>query len=369
MDKQNLHYWVALKQVPGVGNRAYKQLMDRFETPENVFSAPRSALTAVEGVSGKIAGAIASAKISENVKNEIRLAEQNGYRIVTRNSGQYPPLLHEIYDPPPYLYALGGPITQKPAIAIVGTRHATRYGLSMARRVSADLAQMGFAVVSGMAAGIDTAAHQGALSAGGQTVAVLGSGLSVIYPPENRKLYQAIAESGTVVSEKPVEEGPNPYNFPARNRIISGMTLGTVVVEAARKSGALITAKLAAEQNREVFAVPGNINSFKSIGTHSLLKQGAKLVEKAEDVAEEFAHLMAPVGAAAEQSSTQNSISGLTTEEVRVYECLDAYPVHFDLLARQSGMEVAALSAALLNLELKGIICQMPGKYFCKSGE
>ena len=234
---------------------------------------------------------------------------------------------------------------------------------------------MGLTIVSGMARGIDAAAHQGALEAGGTTVAVLGSGLSVIYPRENRRLYFDISEQGTIVSELAVDEPPNSYNFPARNRIISGMSLGTVVVEAAKKSGSLITARMAAEQGREVFAVPGNINSFKSTGAHDLLKQGAKLVERAQDVIEEIAPLLlAPL----DEPQAENAHGGcrarvrlqdLTARQARVYHALDSYPVHIDELSRQLGMDAGSLLSELLNLELKGLVIQMPGTYFCISGD
>jgi DNA processing protein len=254
----------------------------------------------------------------------------------------------------------------------VGTRNPTRYGFSMARRLSADLADMGLTIVSGMARGIDTAAHKGALDAGGSTVAVLGSGLSVIYPPENRKLYFDISKQGTIVSERPVEDPPNSYNFPARNRIISGMCLGTVVVEAAKKSGSLITARLAAEQNREVFAVPGNINSYKSAGAHNLLKQGAKLVERAQDVIEEIAPLLLSAKSSEDENfrhpENQSQAPDLTAEQARVYHALDPYPAHIDELARELSMDAGALLSVLLNLELKGMVTQMPGKYYCIRG-
>ncbi|MDA8402742.1 MAG: DNA-processing protein DprA, partial [Desulfobacteraceae bacterium] len=331
-----------------------------------------------EGVSGRIAGAIKRYRLTDAVRKEMALAAKINCRMVTLLDPEYPPPLRHIPDPPPMLYARGDLKNMENSIAIVGSRDATSYGLSMARRLGADLAALGLPVVSGMARGIDTAAHQGALTAGGRTAAVLGCGVGVIYPPENRALFEKMIETGAVVSELPVMEAPNSYNFPARNRIIAGMTIGTVVVEAARQSGSLITARLAAEQGREVFAVPGSIHSFKSAGTHNLLKQGAKLVTRVEDVLDEFYHLKdrgmpdqkgGPLNRSAEKSSDTDLSAGLTAEEARVLALIEAYPVHMDELSSRSGLSSGRLAGILLTLELKGKIIQSPGKYFTVSGE
>ncbi len=379
-DTKDYLYWIALKKVPGVGNRICKRLVDRFGDPAKIAAASREALLSVEGVNTRMAnaihGTVRAGKFADAVQKERDLIVRRGYRLVTLLDREYPRLLLEIHDPPPYLYARGQSFDFSPAVAIVGSRHPTGYGVSMAKRLGADLAARGFVVVSGMATGIDAAAHQGALSAGGKTAAVLGSGLAVIYPPENRKLYHDIADSGVVLSELPVLEPPNAYNFPARNRIISGMTLGTVVVEAAQKSGSLITAKLAAEQGREVFAVPGSIKSCKSAGAHFLLKQGAKLVEKADDVIEEFTYLAGMVenrqpflqGQSVPENGNNASIN-LTRAESDVYCLLEPYPVHIDALACRTAMDAAGLLAVLLKLELMGMVVQMPGKFFMSSGE
>ncbi|MFW6011194.1 MAG: DNA-processing protein DprA [Desulfosalsimonas sp.] len=371
--RDRLDPWVALRHLPGVGPLIFKRLLDCFGSPENVFAASGRELGKIEGIAEKSIRAVIHTDFSGAAKSDVAFCKKSGCRIITLNDEEYPYRLAGIPDPPPYLYALGRRLPSVPAIAVVGTRNSTRYGGSMARRLSADLAAMGFVIVSGMARGIDSAAHLGALDAGGETIAVLGSGLSVIYPPENRRLYYRIAESGAVISELPPKELPNPYNFPARNRIISGMSLGTVVVEAAKKSGSLITARLAAEQGREVFAVPGNINSSKSTGAHDLLKQGAKLVEKAEDIVEELAPLIvsgysgAGGFSGAGRGATEKS-GDLTAEESRVYDALDPYPAHIDDLSRRLNMEAGSLLALLLNLELKGMAVQMPGKYFCSTG-
>lgn len=372
--------WFALKDVPGVGNFVFKRLLDRFGDPQAVFQADPAALAEVEGVGGRIAGAIRRYRLTDAVKREMDLAAAHGCRIHTLVDAAYPALLREISDPPPFLYARGRLCPMENSIAVVGSRNATSYGLSMARRLGADLAALGLPVVSGMARGVDTAAHEGALSAGGVTVAVLGCGLGVIYPPENRGLFDRITEAGAVISELPIMEPPNTYNFPARNRIIAGMTLGTVVVEAARQSGSLITARLAAEQGREVFAVPGSIHSQKSTGAHNLLKQGAKLVTGVDDVVEEFYHLRQrfasqnqPENPADTRTPPPNAsagpAAGLSDAENRLLGLLDAYPVHMDELCDRSGLESGKIAGILLTLELKGMIVSHPGKYFTVSGE
>ncbi|RJP89678.1 MAG: DNA-protecting protein DprA [Desulfobacteraceae bacterium] len=369
----NVQSWFALKNVPGVGNYLFKRLIDRFGEPPNVFQAEPSELMTVEGVSGRIAGAIKQYRLTDSVKREMALAEQKQCRIYTLLDAEYPSLLRHLPDPPPFIYVLGRLENTENSIAIVGSRSATTYGVSMARRLSADLAAMGLPVVSGMARGIDTAAHQGALAAGGRTIAILGCGLGVVYPPENNVLFNRMVENGAVVSEFPVMEEPNTYNFPARNRIIAGMTIGTVVVEAARQSGSLITARLALEQGREVFAVPGNINSPKSAGTHSLLKQGAKLVTSVQDVVDEFYQLQNRVTSDKNQGAENHSVSGptaiLTEDETRVFDLLEPYPIHMDELNRRAGFDSGKLAGILLTLELKGMIVQSPGKYFIVSGE
>ncbi|MBI5063323.1 MAG: DNA-protecting protein DprA, partial [Desulfatitalea sp.] len=270
--------WLTLKSVPEIGNLLFTRLVGHFGSPERVLSAPANALGQVDGITPRLAQAIQRHRTPDWVFKEIDQAAQKGYAIVPFHSDAYPALLKQIPDPPPVLFVHGR--LEKPfcPIAVVGSRKATTYGLTTTHRLCAQLAERGATVVSGMARGIDTAAHQGALAGKGHTIAVLGSGLNQIYPAENRKLFQQIAENGCVVSEFFMDAAPEPHHFPMRNRVISGMSLGTVVVEAARNSGSLITARLASEQNREVFAVPGSIHSATAKGTHDLIKQGAKLV-------------------------------------------------------------------------------------------
>jgi DNA processing protein len=276
----------------------------------------------------------------------------------------YPPLLKEIPDPPPYLYFYGDYRPTDLCIAVVGSRNATQYGINTARQLSGDFSKTGLVVVSGLARGIDTAAHEGALMAGGHTLAILGSGLTCIYPSENRQLAQRISDNGAVISELPLAAKPEPHHFPARNRIISGLCLGTVVVEAAKKSGALITARLALEQNREVFAVPGSISSCKSGGTHALIKQGAKLVERVEDVIEELAPAMRRSGLCIkDKCPSGDPYEGFSIEEKRILTALGPYPVHIDALARSLCIPVGMLSGALLKLELMGIVRQTSGNF------
>jgi len=267
--------WFRLKSVPGIGNHIYKRLIDRFRSPELVFAASSSELLRVDGMSEKLVTSIRHHRMPDEVKRDIDRVETKGYRVVPYTDACYPSLLREIPDPPPFLYVYGDLRDTANTLAVVGSRNATAYGISNTKQLCANLAALDIVIVSGMATGIDTAAHEGALQGKGKTIAVLGSGLGRIYPSRNKDLFHKISRSGAVISEFPMMTEPEAYNFPIRNRVISGLSMGTVVVEATRKSGSLITARLAAEQNREVFAVPGSIRSFKSMGTHTLIKQGA----------------------------------------------------------------------------------------------
>ena len=361
--------WFYLKSVPGVGNLLCKRLIDRFKAPDNVFQASDQELLQVNGLTQRHVAAIKSHKL-EGVEAELALAAKKKFRFVTLTDSNYPRLLREIPDPPLFLYVYGQLEGNSANLAVVGSRNATAYGLTATRDLCRSLTSHNLTIVSGMARGIDTAAHEGALAAGGKTIAVLGSGLEKIYPADNRKLFHRIAENGAVVSEFPLMAGPEAHHFPIRNRIISGMSLGTVVVEATRKSGSLITARLAAEQNREVFAVPGSIQSFKSAGSHTLIKQGAKLVEHAQDIIEELVPLV-PANQHLGNSSAdlaKKNMASLSDDEVQVYQALDPYPVHVDDLARKISMEPGKLLSMLLKLELKGMAQQSPGKLFSISG-
>jgi DNA processing protein len=336
-----------------------------------VLLAPVDELLKVEGISQRTVSAIHGHRPPEEAAAEIETATRLGFRLIPLTHADYPLLLRQIADPPPFLYTSGDLAACKRPIAVVGARRPTPYGLNMARQLAEDLSALGFTVVSGLAVGIDTAAHEGALSQRGRTVAVLGSGLANIYPAQNRRLFDRISSAGAVVSEFPLQAGPEAHHFPIRNRIISGMAFGTVVVEAGKNSGSLITARLASEQNREVFAVPGSIQSFKSMGTHTLIKQGAKLVENAQDIVAELGHFLMDSGADAARPNARSMEQRPALSEVEnaVLQTLGPYPVHIDELVRQLQMDAGRLSAVLLQLELKGIVVQQSGKFFSTSGD
>lgn len=363
---EHLLPWFKLKSVPGIGNYLFKRLIDRFSSPASILEASREDLLEVDGLTLRLATAIKSHRIPDTVKKDIDLVIQKGYDIITLADDVYPPLLLQIPDPPPFLYVYGSLDGCIENIAVVGSRNATNYGISTTERLCRDLASLKYKIISGMAQGIDTAAHRGALSGKGQTIAVLGSGLERVYPADNRKLFHQISENGAVISEFPLKTEPEAHNFPRRNRIISGISLGTVVVEATKKSGALITARLAAEQNREVFAIPGSIHSFKSMGTHTLIKEGAKLVERAQDIIEELPATVKAPDKEDQPAPRENKPEQplLSSEESLVYKTLEPYPVHIDDLGRKLSIEPGKLSSILLHLELKGVVLQSPGKLF-----
>ena len=365
---ENVLPWFYLKSVPGIGRYLFKRLLDHFDSPQSALSAPVEVLCRVEGVTPRLARKIKNHQLPGTVKKDLELVQRRQIQIITMNDPAYPALLRHIADPPPFLYVRGTLKSGVNCISVVGSRNATTYGRSTARRLSADLTTQGFAVVSGMALGIDTAAHEGALQAGGKTIAVLGSGFEYIYPAANRKLSRLITENGAVITEFPMRTEPDAHNFPIRNRIISGMSLGTVVVEASRKSGSLITARLAVEQNREVFAVPGSIQSFKSIGTHTLIKQGAKLVENVQDIIEEVAcnarGMAVSCGSDQPPKDRPKQLPLLTDQETLICSALETYPIHIDELIRKTDLSSASISSVLLQLELKGVVRQSAGKMF-----
>ena len=363
--------WLALKNISGIGNILNKRLIENFGSPENIFKASKDELEKIKGISLNIIKNIKILNSFKKAEKDLKIIQNNGFKIVTINESLYPALLKEIPDPPPFLIYIGTLDNTYPCISIVGSRKSTSYGLNTAVKLSYDLALSGFQIVSGMALGIDTAAHKGAIKAKKRTIAILGSGLCKIYPRQNKKLFYEIADNGAVMSEFMVNIEPEARNFPIRNRIISGMTLGTVVVEAAKKSGSLITARLAAEYCREVFAVPGSIDSFKSTGTHALLKQGAKLVENHIDVIEELHHMVhtekiqEPVNKKISALEKLNSEKSNTDKyHIAVFDILDSYPLHIDTIIEKSGLDTGGISACLLELELKGIVKQEQGKMF-----
>ncbi|MBL7084484.1 MAG: DNA-protecting protein DprA [Candidatus Omnitrophica bacterium] len=297
------------------------------------------------------------------------ISAKNKVKTLSLADKAYPTNLRYIYDPPSTLYVNGNIIPQDNiAIAIVGSRRATAYGLNNAERLSFELAAKGITIVSGLARGVDSAAHRGALKAGGRTIAVLGSGLNVIYPPENEGLAKEICQNGAVISEFSHQTPPHRHNFPRRNRIISGLSLGVVVVEAARKSGALITADFALEQGREVFALPGKVDSFVSVGTHDLIKDGAKLVGTSEDIIEELEPLMSEYIKQAKGDDKTKIEPNLPEQEQRIYSCLTSEPMHIDEIMEKVTLAYGRLLTCLLKLEHKKLVKELPGKRFMKNG-
>lgn len=356
--------WFILREIPGIGIRTFLNLIRVFETPGKVLAASVKHLTAVPGVSPKIAHDIRShQEYRETAEKELSRILTSGYGILTLNDPAYPELLREIPDPPPLLTLAGRMKPSAPCLAVVGSRNATSYGLNTARYLAAGLAEKGFTIVSGMARGIDTAAHLGALDAGGKTIAVMGSGLKKIYPWENKELFHGISKHGVVVSEFKLDTDPYPYNFPVRNRVIAGLSVGTVVVEAEKRSGSLITARLALEYNREVFAVPGSIKSRKSQGAHALLKQGAKLVENETDVLDELGQFV-HARPEAEPCEDDSPETPMDKDKKRIFQLLEPYPKHIDRIITDSRMTPGEVSAILMDLELDGRVRHHPGNYF-----
>jgi len=355
--------WIALRLVRGVGNVTYRQLLDRFTSPREILRTSPAMLTEA-GISARIAQAIAAFDQWKEVEAELEQLARLNARLVTQTDTEYPERLRQIHDPPPFLYIRGRFAPQDDlAIAIVGARTASTYGRKMARELAHELAGCGVCVVSGLARGIDSEAHQAALEAGGRTIAVLGSGLDVVYPREHIALAERIAESGAVVSEFFLGSQPEAGNFPYRNRVISGLSLGTVVVEATEKSGSLITAQCALDQNREVFAVPGPVTASRSRGPHRLIKDGAKLVESIDDILSEIAPALARTDRV-EKNETSAPVVPLEPDEERVFQLFPEEAVQVDTLITGSGLEPARVLEVLLGLELKGIVTQLPGMYF-----
>jgi DNA processing protein len=370
---EELH-WIALKMIPGLGTRKAGLLIEKFSNPQSVFRASKSELEGA-GISAAVAQSIASGCSFDDAVDQQQKAIQLGVELVPITDPRYPPRLREVYDPPVLLFARGHvELLQTINLAIVGTRRPTQYGIAATTRLSADLAQAQLTITSGMASGIDTAAHRAALSVNGNTVAVLGCGVDIVYPSENKKLASEIAANGLLISEFPMGSPPYPQNFPVRNRIIAGMSVGVLIVEGAQYSGSAITAKLAMEQGREVFAVPGHITSEMSWGPNLLIKQGAKLVQEWNDVIVE----LQPEDRRRLIVNGQREILG---EDVAALPEGPQAPLQKELLAKlkvdqktsldslleslefQSSSEV---SAALFELEMLGLIKKLPGLNFVK---
>ncbi len=370
-------YWLALRRVKGVGPRTCRLLLEKFKSPETIFGLGEAEIAAA-GIPRHSVRNIAGFRDFGPLEKELCELPRIGARLLRWTDEDYPRNLREIADPPPYLFVRGSArLDEQKCVAVVGTRTASDAGRRMAQRLGMELAAKGFTVVSGLARGIDGEAHQGALDGGGRTIAVLGSGIDVIYPPEHRKLAEAImAGGGALVSELPVGAPPLAENFPTRNRILSGLCLGVVIVEAAEKSGSLITARMALEQNRQVFAVPGSPLTGKARGSNRLLKEGARLVECVEDVIEELAPQLA-LGVApkamegAEPTAKIQRNKQLVGEidvpqDVRAIlnQLGDGAKLHVDSIIETSGLSPQAVLGLLLELELRGLVAQHPGKLF-----
>ncbi|MCG0274602.1 MAG: DNA-processing protein DprA [Thermosediminibacteraceae bacterium] len=361
-----LELLVALNMIPYLGPVRIRGLLNCFKTYHDFMNATRNTFLEVPGINQKICNVILESRKKVNPFEEIKKAAELGAKIITFEDKEYPRLLIEIYDPPPVLYALGEvSVLNQESIAIVGTRKPTSYGRKIAEQMAEELAEFNINVVSGLARGIDSYAHRGALKAGGPTTAVLGCGIDIVYPPENYEIMKEIIKAGCVVTSFPIGTRPLSSNFPARNRIISGISRGTVVVEAAEKSGSLITADFALEQGREVFAVPGSIFSPYSRGTHKLIKQGAKLVENVNDILEEL-NLKKKTDFSMENGSDITSIISTTQEENEVLNLIDYHPVSIELLVQKTGKSPQEINAIITRLQLKDLIVFLPGGYVIK---
>ena len=371
--ESDLRDWIALSFVIGVGSRTAALLIDQFGSPRAVFESSNQALE-LAGLRRETIDVIKSSEPREKAVKEIEELVRLGGEALILADQRYPSLLRETYDPPIVIYCLGdiAAALAQPAIAIVGSRRCSTYGRNVAEKLARELAERGVTVVSGLARGIDSAAHRGALDGRGLTVGVMGTGLEAVYPKENRKLADRIAQNGALVTEFPIATPPASQNFPFRNRVISGLALAVMVVEGAERSGSLITARLAYEQGRDVFAVPGNITSGRSFGPNYLIKDGAKLVQTWRDVIEELpADIKAEILSAerGEQPAKQATLDTveLSDHERKVLKMLSADdPVHVDLLIARAGLSSGDLMSALLNLEMLDRIRQLPGKCFVR---
>ena len=374
----DIEKWLKLIRADNVGPVTFARFMKHFGSVDAVLGASVSELTKVDRVAFKTAEQIARTRNKFDTTAELELADKLGVWIINFNDERYPPVLKRIYDPPPVLY-IRGTLTKQDnlAIAIVGSRRCSLYGQEQSSRFAHLLSSAGFTICSGMACGIDAAAHQGALSAGGRTIAVQGCGLANIFPPENKKLFELIVESGACISELPLRYEPMLENFPPRNRIIAGLSLGTIVVEAGLRSGALITARSAMENNREVMAVPGKIDSPLSRGSHQLIKQGAKLIESIEDVTEALGYigeqLETHVTMAAEEAAEKVEAPlfdvgqlNLSDYEKTIYDCLSKEPLHVEQIIAEADLSPGSINAGLISLQLKGLIKQLPGSLFLR---
>jgi DNA processing protein len=360
----DLARWIALSRIKGLGCVSFKKLADYLEDPTDAFSASAAALAEIHGLDKDVIDGLRNFSAWDEAQQEVLRAQKAAAQIVPFTHRNYPARLRMIPDPPPVLYVKGEIRSEdEKCVAVVGSRSASEYGCRVARDLCRGLAALGFTVVSGMARGIDGTAHETTLNAGGRTIAVLGSGVDRAYPPEHAKLYDRISQGGAVISELPIATRPMAANFPARNRLISGLSLGVVVVEATEKSGSLITAALALEQGREVFAVPGQVGASLSRGANRLIRQGAKLVETVDDIVEEIAPQLSQRAHAA--SEPKRPLPPSFGDDFRkIFGLLQEQSIQIDEVIEKSGYSSARVSEILLDLELQGFIKQLPGKRY-----
>ncbi|MGI9535112.1 MAG: DNA-processing protein DprA [Thermodesulfobacteriota bacterium] len=359
---KELIYLLALKNIKGIGDIFARRLLKRFGTPESVFNSNMENLLEIEGINLTLARSIKEFSDWNGVRKEAELIHKKGIEIVKYNDSDYPPNLKNIYNYPLFLYYLGQINTEdNKALAVVGSRDCDDYGIKITETVVSQLSEMGVTVISGLARGIDTVAHKSALKSDGRTVAVLGNGIDICYPSENKTLFKKISESGYIISEYPLGTKPESKNFPKRNRLISGLSLGVIVIQANKDSGALITADYSNEQNREVFAIPGNIDNKRNYGSNQLIKNGAKLVENIDDIVEE-------IGEFKTLTNTKNlkniNMTNITGEEKIVFQHLLGSKLHIDQIVYKTNIDFIRLFSLLLNMEMKGIVKSFPGNYY-----
>jgi len=357
-----------LNLVPGIGPRLQQLLVARFDSPAGVFAASSSELSAVDGIGPKLLSTISEARHSDDAERELARCRELGVEMLHLDSPDYPPMLAEICDAPNVLYCRGDIVEQDQlAVAIVGSRRCTLYGRQQAERLAGALARAGMTVVSGLARGIDAAAHRGAPNAGGRTIAVAATGLAQVYPPEHVELADEVSRQGAIVTESPLHREPIPGLFPQRNRLISGLSLGVIVIEASQKSGSLHTARHAMEQGREVFALPGRIDSLASIGSHNLIRDGATLIRGVEDVLDELGPLTRPVQTGvSEEVRTPRELT-LNDQERHVINLIGSEPSHLDEVMRNTNLDPSRVLATLTVLEMKKLVRRLPGGYLVRA--
>jgi DNA processing protein len=364
---EELKYWVWMSSLLQINPRKRIELIEYFGKPQYIWHSKEDELREIPFITKSILKQLINPKYKDNTYKIIEKIYKENISVHRYNyDNTYPKILYNIYDPPLVIYAKGNLIDNEMAIAVVGSRRATTYGIKTAESISSKLSSYGITIVSGMARGIDSYAHIGALKSGGRTVAVLGCGVDIVYPSENRKLMEKIIEVGAVISEYPPGTPPFAYNFPARNRIISGLCQGVVVIEAAHKSGSLITADCALEQGREVFAVPGNISNINSSGTNKLIKEGAKLVSNVEDILEELNefNLSEISEYIIKNKKDKNTLYDLSIEEKKILKELMYEPLHIDMITEKCNMSIQEINSLLIMMELKGVIEQAPGNIY-----